>query len=1296
MGCSPILEVKFLDPAVGSGHFLLEAFDLFYLMYEAEGRLTEPEDICAAILNHNLYGIDIDERAVQIATAALWMKAKEKAPNLEPSYINEFPDHLIATNIRLPKGKNHLQAFLKVYPDDKPLLPALETVFEGLSNVHQLGSLLQIEEPVEKELRYLKSQEEIVFSKDTQLNLFAPTAVQTELPFGVESYDDWKEKTLIRLKEHFNQEAEAADLSQAFFSQSAGKGLALFDLLAKRYDVVAANPPYMGSKNMGDMIKRYVFKQYLSGKRDLYAAFILRCRELAREGGRVAMVTQQSWMFQSSYADLRALEEEKINKESKEDFTGLLRKTSIETLAHLGSNAFNEISGEVVNSVIFVFNNEVNSSKHKLTAFRLIAYKTPDEKDMQLRLSIKNSIIEGHKPYQVNLIKLMDAPVLYWLPDKIIQILLSENKLGLQANVIEGLHTGCNQRFIRFCWENNCKHRWFPYEKAGEFCRWFGLDYYSVDWEYNGTRIKIYNAKAPGGRILGESFYFKSGLTYSFMGRGSIGVRLMSEGRIFDSAAHAIFSKDDIYYIQGFLNTYLASFLVRTITQSLRLNRGYVANIPFIKIDSASDIVNCCNYYKYQLELNNILSSECVYNKQKDKYYIESILLASQAANEFEYLSSFNILPNSSDFKLITDETGTPAGFFPLITNYDTLPELPPELPEIPQELIEYLQKHQRLNPSPQQLNDIKRRLRNLYETGPGAKIEEEEIDTNTPTEDEEEETEIAVGAHIPIPTETFLEELSVKLEIHPISVYWLLKQGREQENWRCLPEEKRFTEDTFTVIILRLLGHRWPKQIEAGEPVPQWADKDGIIPLTIGTNETPLIERVRDRITAEFADSNLNTVEREFAEIVGISLEKWLTGAFYKRHISQFKKRPIAWQIESIPALRGKGKGNKTQLPAFSCLVYYHQLDGDLLPKLRTQYIGPLRSRYEVELNTLENITTGDRTPDQAARILELQNSIEELKTFDQKLNEVAIKGFCPEDNKTLKTRFQQVAIEDATLCLKSQWLRKLEETLQPQITTWKQTAARTKLNADFPQWIETAFTKLEYLCNSVGEKIPDIKEFTTEPTSTDLAKIISKNPQLMFKQTLKLACNRWWIEFNQTLLVPCKEQIKAYQEENKQLKEEWDNLGTDSTNPRVVEIKNRQATLKKDIKDLKTEVEEINNTGEKIREQIENHECPEIFLWEQWLSSQPIYDIISSLDGKRNPPQTIAEFITQESAYVPDLNDGVRVNITPLQKAGLLASEVIAKKDIDKAISDRVEWRADERRWCREGKLPQPGWWR
>ena len=103
------------------------------------------------------------------------------------------------------------------------------------------------------------------------------------------------------------------------------------------------------------------------------------------------------------------------------------------------------------------------------------------------------------------------------------------------------------------------------------------------------------------------------------------------------------------------------------------------------------------------------------------------------------------------------------------------------------------------------------------------------------------------LGARIPIPAETFVEELSGKLEIHPISVYWLLKEGRETDGWRCPPEEKRLMEDRLTVLVLRLLGHRWPRQVEAGEPVPAWADRDGIIPLTPGCGEPTLADRVED-----------------------------------------------------------------------------------------------------------------------------------------------------------------------------------------------------------------------------------------------------------------------------------------------------------------------------------------------------------------------------------------------------------------------------------------------------------------
>ena len=118
-----------------------------------------------------------------------------------------------------------------------------------------------------------------------------------------------------------------------------------------------------------------------------------------------------------------------------------------------------------------------------------------------------------------------------------------------------------------------------------------------------------------------------------------------------------------------------------------------------------------------------------------------------------------------------------------------------------------------------------------------------------------DEESETLIGKRIPIPTETFLEELSIKMEIHPISIYWLIKEMREDEGVVCWPECKRYVEDYFTVMILRMLGFRWPKQVEAGEPVPEWADKDGIIPITDHTGEKTLPEHIRDRIGVEFGE---------------------------------------------------------------------------------------------------------------------------------------------------------------------------------------------------------------------------------------------------------------------------------------------------------------------------------------------------------------------------------------------------------------------------------------------------------
>jgi hypothetical protein len=389
------------------------------------------------------------------------------------------------------------------------------------------------------------------------------------------------------------------------------------------------------------------------------------------------------------------------------------------------------------------------------------------------------------------------------------------------------------------------------------------------------------------------------------------------------------------------------------------------------------------------------------------------------------------------------------------------------------------------ISPRPDELARIKANLATLYEAGPGAKGDDLDLEELDHHDDEEAG---AAGAFIPIPTETFLEELSVKLQIHPISVYWLLEELRA-EGVRCKPEEQRLLEDRLSVLVLRLLGHRWPRQIEAGEPVPAWADTDGVIPLTPHTGEPTLADRVRARLRAEEGDLAAQRTEALLQELTGRTLAEWLRRDFFKRHISQFKKRPIAWHLTSGARGRGRGAKRGSGEPAFECMVYYHRTDTDILARIRTQYVERLLER---ERGAVAHARRGD-APDETTIAIATAR-IHELEEFAARLRAVEEQGFaCP-------------ALDDL---------------------------------------------------------------LAAEPL------------------------DRW------------------------------------------------------------------------------------------------------SGDGVL-PPADRAALLGQEQAWRVDINDGVRVNVAPLQAAGLLASDVLAAKELPKAIADRARWRSDERRWVRAGKLPRCGWMR
>lgn len=720
-------------------------------------------------------------------------------------------------------------------------------------------------------------------------------------------------------------------------------------------------------------------------------------------------------------------------------------------------------------------------------------------------------------PRQLSLLAVPSTALAYWLSDSLLSLFDRLPRVSSFGYMSWGVSSSNNDRFLRLWWEierderEQSQQRWLLHAKGGTYARWYGLVDYLVDWAAEGFKLKQFILERYP--YLGDNYEIKirpytfdsHGWTYSSMSRGSLGVRILEKHHTTNAKSPALFTQDSALVVGATLNSRPASYILRAIAPALNIDEGYVGVLPvpiFEDGNLLASLVEVCIVLTKKLRAVTVTdrgfhglvvsgsSLRNAWRAQADTAEpLAALLNACEAFAEGIVFDAYAI--DVDDRRHILEETGTPAGWFPLVAGHDTVPDLPSDL-AAPAQLFAPLGDHDRRLLSPDALAELKRRLTALYEAGPGATVHEDEDANSTDDEDEGEGDAAVSGARIPIPAETFLEEVSQKLEIHAISVYWLLRELREKDGVICKPELVRFVEDYFSVAVLRLLGHRWPREVEAGEPLPDWADGDGITPLTDGTGEPALVVRVRERIAEDFGEDRVNAIEREFESIIGKSLDAWLTSDFFQRHVSQFRKRPIAWHLTSS---RGTGRGRRStrNAPGFACLVYYHRLNADLIPKLRTQYVGPLRTSFQTELASLGRIA--ERTADQDARRVELETKVEELDSFDRLLGQVSAEGFAS----------------------------------------------------------------------------PALDELVVE---------------------------------------------------------------------------------------------------------------------------EPL-DHWTSRDGQASAPTTSDALIAQERRYDPDLNDGVRVNIAPLQRAGLLAADVLAARDVEKAIADRATWRAGERRWCREGQLDRPGWW-
>jgi hypothetical protein len=578
----PVCEISLLDPACGTMHFGLVAFDLFVEMYReelakagqpgwpAKVSVTSEADIPAAIIEHNLFGIDIDLRAVQLAALTLYLKAKR---------LNKFArisDHNLACADVTPFSTADLGRFLVQMRFSNPIFEKmLRGIREQLGNIQQVGSLLRIEQELQRLVDEQRRKDEQKHRTKYGDMSAAPRLLDAVDTDAMESeYYAMLETQLVQALDFFRQQMSSQGEDLTFFTGEAAKSLRILDLFLRRYDVVLANPPYMSRRSMNGTMASFLDTHYPEAKGDLYAAFIARCAELAEADGRVGMITQQSFMFISSYRKLR---------------TGLLETCAIETMAHTGPRAFPEIKGEKVNTTAFVLRREADPARRRAsqgTYFRLVHAPDADSKRAAFELALTDPT-----PLPANVYRLsqrdFDAipgtPLVYWLNTNIRDLF---NKLDLLSDVgisKVGINTGHNERFIRWHWEvlkNPSTVNWQSYVSGGPKNRYYGNLFYFLNWSQEEMN------EYPGSALRAREYQGKEGITYGLIGSSKPTFRYLPSGYIFSSGGNCIFmdKTEDLLALLGILNSGFSTYILKIINPTINLSVGDILRLPVAKL----------------------------------------------------------------------------------------------------------------------------------------------------------------------------------------------------------------------------------------------------------------------------------------------------------------------------------------------------------------------------------------------------------------------------------------------------------------------------------------------------------------------------------------------------------------------------------------------------------------------------------------------------------------------------------------------------------------------------------------
>ena len=530
-------DIKLIDPCMGSGHILVYAFDVLMQIYESAG--YSQRDAARSILEHNIYGLDIDDRAYQLAYFAVMMKARQYNRRI---LNGENTCHVYAIQESNSINRAHLKYFGAGMDDIEKNVAKmqLEGLLDTLTDAKEYGSILNVESYNWDLLRRFVAAEDT----DGQISMDS---------VGVEDTAEQLNRLI--------------DIGKT---------------MARKYWVTCTNPPYAGTSNLSANVNNFVKKNYPDSKADLFAVFIERCRQMTVNNGFQAMITQHAWMFLSSFEKLR----EKM------------MQTETVNMAHLGARAFEEIGGEVVQTTAFVrCVNHIDD--YKGTYCRLIEPTSQQGKE-EMFLAGENrytanqddfgKIPGGAIAYWTSdaMLKAFSNQILYDVARPRQGMATTNNDLFLRlwSEVsFKKMGLGCTSQEEAL----ETKKKWFPVTKGGAFRRWYGNFDYVVNYENSGKTICDYIDTTPGvkvksnGRVINRDLYFHKGMTWSTIASGPFGMRYVPNGFIFETKGSMCFTSDDLLdYILGLYNSPVIQCFLQMVSPTLDYHEGPLGKTPVL------------------------------------------------------------------------------------------------------------------------------------------------------------------------------------------------------------------------------------------------------------------------------------------------------------------------------------------------------------------------------------------------------------------------------------------------------------------------------------------------------------------------------------------------------------------------------------------------------------------------------------------------------------------------------------------------------------------------------------------